>query len=74
MNVLRKIEKSTNGKLVIDLPIEFQNKELEITISKLTAGEDLSKEKKSGIETALRYKGIFKDSTYQVNEADWYEQ
>ncbi len=74
MNVIRRIEKSSNGKLVIDLPFDFQNKELEVTISPLEEQEHVDLKKQLRIETILRFKGIFKNSSYKINEGAWYEQ
>ena len=74
MNVIRRIEKSSNGKLVIDLPFDFQNKELEVTISSLDGIEGIDLKKKFRIEAALKFKGIFKNSAYKINQGEWYEQ
>lgn len=69
------IVKVQDGKLVVEMPKEQENTAFEVTIVPVT--EDMEARKKMAEERlriAKKFAGIFKDSTYTVNEEDVYNQ
>lgn len=72
---IKTIVKIHDGKLVVDMPKEQENAAFEVTI--VPVSEDLEARKKMAQERlriAQKFAGIFKDSTYTVNEEDVYNQ
>lgn len=69
------IVKVQDGKLVVEMPKEQDNTAFEVTIVPVT--EDMEAKKKMAQErlrSIQKFAGIFKDSTYTVNEEDVYNQ
>ena len=77
MNAIRRIQKPVNGKLIIEVPEDFENKDCEIIVLKAVEEEiknGVNDAEPTRYEVLQKYKGILKDSTYQVNEDDVYNQ
>ena len=69
------IVKVQDGKLVVEMPKEQENTAFEVTI--VPVSEDMEARKKMAQErlrSIQKFAGIFKDSTYTVNEEDVYNQ
>lgn len=72
---IKTIVKIHDGKLVVDMPKEQENTAFEVTI--VPVSDDLEARKKMAQErlrSIQKFAGIFKDSTYTVNEEDVYNQ
>lgn len=72
---IKTIVKVHDGKLVVDMPQEQENTAFEVTIVPIS--DDLEARKKMAQErlrSIQKFAGIFKDSTYTVNEEDVYNQ
>lgn len=77
MNAIRIIQKPVYGKLIIEVPESFDNKDCEIIILKVIDEEVknfVNESEPTRYEVLQKYKGILKDSTYQVNKDDVYNQ
>ena len=69
------VVKVQDGKLVVEMPKEQENTAFEVTI--VPVSEDMEARKKMAQErlrSIQKFAGIFKDSTYTVNEEDVYNQ
>lgn len=72
---IKTIVKVHDGKIVVNVPKEAENASFEVTL--VPVSEDWEARKKMAEERlriAQKMKGIFKDSTYTVNEEDVYNQ
>lgn len=69
----KTIERTENPQLIIDLPEGVDKAEVEVIIRPLP-DKPVEEPKPSRLEIIQRYKGIFKDSTYQVDKYDVYDQ
>ena len=72
MTAQRVIQKPVDGRLIIDVPKEFQNETLLITFEPTKETETPETEKR--LEILRRSKGIFAESKYEPTENEWYEQ
>ena len=72
MTAQRVIQKPVDGRLIIDVPKEFQNETLLITFEPTKETEKSETEKR--LENLRRSKGIFVESNYEPTENEWYEQ
>ncbi len=69
----KTIERTENPQLIIDLTEGVDKDEVEVTIRQLH-DKPADEPKPSRLEIIQRYKGIFKNSTYQVDKYDVYDQ
>ncbi len=69
----KTIERTENPQLIIDLPEGVDKAEVEVIIRPLH-DNSADESKPSRLAIIQRYKGIFKDSTYQVDKYDVYDQ
>ena len=79
MRQLEYIQKAKGGKIVIDLPEEFEGKEVKILISAVESSEEnkeswhlLPVEQK--LQILQRFKGTAKFPDAQINKYDVYDQ
>lgn len=73
MNTLRIVQKPEHGRLVIDLPEELANQEVEITVKPLHQLKTES-EIKTELAEVRKLWGIGKDSSFNPTEEDYYHQ
>lgn len=69
----KTIERTENPQLIIDLPEGVDKAEVEVIIRPLH-DNSADESKPSRLAIIQQYKGIFKDSTYQVDKYDVYDQ
>ena len=74
MTAQRVIQKPVDGRLIIDVPKEFQNETLLITFEPTKETETSAIETEKRLEILRRSKGIFAESNYEPTENEWYEQ
>jgi hypothetical protein len=77
MNALRTIQKPLNGKLIIEVPKDFENDNCEVIVLKIAEGITDIKDidvTLTRYEVLQKFKGIAKDSTYNVGDDEVYNQ
>ncbi|HUH75634.1 MAG TPA: hypothetical protein VLZ75_14665 [Chitinophagales bacterium] len=69
------IVKVQDGKLVVEMPKEQNNTAFEVTIVPVSdSKEAMGKMAQERLRSIQKFAGIFKNSTYTVNEEDVYNQ